>query len=94
VAASHILAIAQTRSLSNPLLPPLEEALRASGVEMLAASPDFELHLAVGDSLLHGQRAGMKDTASLLDEPQAYAGTGFTNRSADALGGLTLVWRP
>jgi len=25
---------------------------------------------------------------------QAYGGTGFTNRSADALGGLTLVWRP
>lgn len=25
---------------------------------------------------------------------QAYGGTGFTARSADALGGLTLVWRP
>lgn len=25
---------------------------------------------------------------------QAYGGTGFSSRSADALGGLTLVWRP
>ena len=60
----------------------LVEALRASGVERLAAAPDFELHLAVGDSLLHGQRAGMKDTASLLDEPQAYAGTGLEHAYA------------
>jgi hypothetical protein len=60
----------------------LVEALRASGVARLAAAPDFELHLAVGDTLLHGKRAGMKDTASLLDEPQAYAGTGLEHAYA------------
>lgn len=34
-------------------------ALRASGVQRLADAPDFEFHVATGDSLLHGPRPGL-----------------------------------
>ncbi len=44
-------------------------ALQASGELRLAAAPDFRLHLAVGDSLLHGRHFGaQRDFAQELDE--------------------------
>ena len=51
-------------------------ALKESGLRRLAAAPDFTLHLAVGDSLLHGRREGMfhgMDDASLRLSDHAYA---------------------
>jgi hypothetical protein len=37
----------------------LVAALQASDVHKLAEAPDFKIHVAIGDSLLHGKRFGM-----------------------------------
>lgn len=39
----------------------LVAALRTSGVKRLADAPAFTIHIAAGDSLLHGRRPGMLD---------------------------------
>jgi hypothetical protein len=39
----------------------LLEALKASGIKRLKDAPDFRIHVAVGDSLLHGLRFGHLD---------------------------------
>jgi hypothetical protein len=52
------------------------EALRESGLRRLADAPAYRLHLAVGDSLLHGRREGTfagMDDASLRLADHAYA---------------------
>ncbi len=36
----------------------LVAALKASGIQKMKDAPDFKIHLAVGDSLLHGPRPG------------------------------------
>ena len=36
-------------------------ALAAAGIRRLADAPDFRVHVAVGDSLIHGQRSGALD---------------------------------
>lgn len=41
-------------------------ALRVSSVARLADAPDFKIHLAVGDSLLHGPEPGVAMDASVL----------------------------
>lgn len=41
-------------------------ALRVSSVARLAHAPDFKIHLAVGDSLLHGPEPGVAMDASVL----------------------------
>lgn len=51
-------------------------ALRASGLRRLAEAPDFPLHLAVGDSLLHGRVEGTlpgTDDATLRLSEHVYA---------------------
>ena len=36
-------------------------ALKACGIERLADAPDFRVHVAAGDCLLHGHRFGARD---------------------------------
>ena len=57
----------------------LVAALRASDVQRLSDAPDFKLHLAIGDSLLHGKRFGFKVTESMFEDAQDYAGTGIAH---------------
>ena len=57
----------------------LVAALRACDVQRLIDAPDFKLHLAIGDSLLHGKRFGFKTTESMFEDGQDYAGTGLAH---------------
>lgn len=59
----------------------LVAALQVAGVQRLANAPDFTIHVAIGDSLLHGSRFGMSGTQSLLDDDQ-FAGTGLAHAYA------------
>lgn len=65
----------------------LVAALQAAGVPRLAGAPDFQIHVAIGDSLLHGQRFGLGgQTATrseqLFDEAQAHADEGLEHAYA------------
>jgi hypothetical protein len=65
----------------------LVAALQAAGVPRLAGAPDFQIRVAIGDSLLHGQRFGLGgQTATrseqLFDEAQAHAGEGLEHAYA------------
>lgn len=65
----------------------LVAALQASGVPRLAGAPDFQIQVAIGDSLLHGQRFGLGgQTATrseqLFDEAQAHADEGLEHAYA------------
>jgi hypothetical protein len=44
----------------------LVAALLASDVHRLSEAPDFKIHVAIGDSLLHGQRFGFKATEEMF----------------------------
>lgn len=50
-------------------------ALDASGVTRLADAPDFRFNLAVGDSLLHGARFGLRASEGMFEDAAAYADT-------------------
>jgi len=52
----------------------LVAALAACDIRVLSEAPAFQLHLAVGDSLLHGPRFGMTETMDLLGG-DSYMGT-------------------
>lgn len=65
----------------------LVAALQAAGVPRLAGAPDFQIQVAIGDSLLHGQRFGLGgQTATrseqLFDEAQAHADEGLEHAYA------------
>lgn len=49
-------------------------ALKASGETKLAEAPDFRFNLASGDSLLHGLRSGLRESAGMFGG-DSYAGT-------------------
>ncbi len=53
----------------------LVAALKLSGVHRLTEAPDFKLHVAIGDSLLHGKRFGMTATDDMFESAEHYAGT-------------------
>ncbi|BDI06348.1 hypothetical protein CATMQ487_33180 [Sphaerotilus microaerophilus] len=57
----------------------LVAALQVAEVRRLADAPDFEVHVAIGDSLLHGHRFGLSETGSLLEAEEALAGYGLSH---------------
>lgn len=57
-------------------------ALQASGVQRLANAHDFKVHVAIGDSLLHGTRFGLTQTDTLFDEAESHADTGLAHAYA------------
>ena len=60
----------------------LVAALLASDVYKLCEAPDFRIHVAIGDSLLHGKRFGMTATEGMFEDTEAYAGTGLEHAYA------------
>ena len=61
-------------------------ALRASGVHHLADAPAFGLHVAAGDSLLHGPRPGLAGThQEYLDPDHDPLSHVYRTEDADAL---------
>lgn len=59
----------------------LVAALQVAGVQRLADAPDFTIHVAIGDSLLHGMRFGLSATQDLLGHDQ-YQDTGLEHAYA------------
>lgn len=59
----------------------LVAALQVAGVRRLADAPDFQIHVAIGDSLLHGIRFGLTATQDLLGQNQ-YKDTGLAHAYA------------
>ncbi len=60
----------------------LVAALLASDVHKLSEAPDFRIHVAIGDSLLHGKRFGMTVTEGMFEGAEHYAGTGLAHAYA------------
>jgi hypothetical protein len=59
----------------------LVAALRVAGVQRLNDAPTFVIHVAIGDSLLHGMRFGQSATQDLLGHDQ-YRNTGLEHAYA------------
>lgn len=57
-------------------------ALKASDIHLLAHAPSFQIHVAIGDSLLHGKRFGMKQTEDMFQAADDYAATGLAHAYA------------
>ena len=57
-------------------------ALRVAGVERLAHAPNFKLQVAIGDSLLHGTRFGLKVTDDMFDNAERYQRAGLAHAYA------------
>lgn len=65
----------------------LVAALQASDVKRLSDAPDFKIHVAIGDSLLHGQRFGISgqsgfQSEELFDAAESHADTGLAHAYA------------
>lgn len=65
----------------------LVAALQASDVQRLSDAPDFTIHVAIGDSLLHGQRFGLSGQSGirsneLFDAAESHAETGLAHAYA------------
>lgn len=60
----------------------LVAALQASGTQRLANAHDFKLHVAIGDSLLHGTRFGLTQSQELFDTATSHADTGLAHAYA------------
>ncbi|MBH2042924.1 MAG: BREX-2 system adenine-specific DNA-methyltransferase PglX [Comamonadaceae bacterium] len=62
-------------------------ALQASDVQRLSDAPDFTIHVAIGDSLLHGQRFGLSgqtgiQSDELFDVGESHADSGLAHAYA------------
>jgi hypothetical protein len=57
-------------------------ALHASGVHRLSEAPDFHVNVVIGDSLLHGTRFGMKETADMFQRAEDFVDTGLSHAYA------------
>lgn len=57
-------------------------ALQASGVRQLSNAHDFKVSVAIGDSLLHGTRFGLKHSQDLFDAAESHADTGLAHAYA------------
>jgi hypothetical protein len=57
-------------------------ALQASGVQRLANAHDFNVSVAIGDSLLHGTRFGLTQSQDLFDVAESHADTGLAHAYA------------
>lgn len=55
----------------------LVAALQASDVHRLSDAPDFQVSVAIGDSLLHGKRFGLKGTEDMFQQATDFAETGL-----------------
>jgi len=65
----------------------LVAALQASDVHRLSEAPDFTIHVAIGDSLLHGQRFGISgqsgvQSEELFNAAESHADTGLAHAYA------------
>ncbi len=65
----------------------LVAALQASDVHRLSEAPDFNIHVAIGDSLLHGQRFGLSGQSGiqsdeLFDAAESHAESGLAHAYA------------
>lgn len=60
----------------------LVAALKACEVRRLADAPNLKLHVAIGDSLLHGTRFGLTATEGMFERSEHYAGTGLAHAYA------------
>lgn len=60
----------------------LVAALQASDVHRLSEAPDFHINVAIGDSLLHGKRFGLKDTDDMFQSAEHFADTGLAHAYA------------
>lgn len=60
----------------------LVAALQASGVQRLANAHNFQIAVAIGDSLLHGTRFGLTHSQDLFDAAQTHAETGLAHAYA------------
>lgn len=60
----------------------LVAALQASGVQRLANAHNFQIAVAIGDSLLHGTRFGLTQSQDLFDAAQTHADTGLAHAYA------------
>jgi len=54
-------------------------ALKASEVHRLSDAPDFKIHVAIGDSLLHGKRFGLTATDDMFQGSEHFADTGLAH---------------
>jgi len=57
-------------------------ALQASDVHRMAEAPDFKIHVAIGDSLLHGRRFGLTATDDMFQSADDFAETGLAHAYA------------
>ena len=62
-------------------------ALQASDVQRLSEAPDFTIHVAIGDSLLHGQRFGLSgqtgiQSDALFEVGESHADSGLAHAYA------------
>jgi hypothetical protein len=57
-------------------------ALQVAGVHRMGEAPDFQLHVAIGDSLLHGTRFGGTGTTDMFQRAEDYADTGLAHAYA------------
>ncbi|WP_291996279.1 BREX-2 system adenine-specific DNA-methyltransferase PglX [Candidatus Accumulibacter sp. ACC012] len=57
-------------------------ALQASDVQRIAEAPDFRIHVAIGDSLLHGTRFGLTATDDMFQGAENFADTGLAHAYA------------
>ena len=60
----------------------LVAALKVSEVHRLSDAPNFTLDVAIGDSLLHGARFGLKATEEMFQSADAYRDTGLAHAYA------------
>ncbi|MEY8689680.1 MAG: BREX-2 system adenine-specific DNA-methyltransferase PglX [Leptothrix sp. (in: b-proteobacteria)] len=60
----------------------LVAALQVSECRRLADAPDFKIHVAIGDSLLHGTRFGLTESQHLFDAAESHADTGLAHAYA------------
>lgn len=60
----------------------LVAALQISDVRRLSEAPDFHVSVAIGDSLLHGKRFGLKDTEDMFQRAEHFTDTGLSHAYA------------
>lgn len=57
-------------------------ALKVAGCTRLSHAPNFRVHVAIGDSLLHGKRFARHTTGDMFGSGEHYAGTGLAHAYA------------
>lgn len=60
----------------------LVAALQVSDMQRLSEAPDFTINVAIGDSLLHGKRFGLKTSDDMFQSAEHFAQTGLAHAYA------------